>query len=267
MNYIKIKYEKNLNMINKTKNFIKIFKKFYKNLNDKEKKVLTYYKSIYYTYINKILYHGNLGSEITYIHDPNNCDFIFSQLRSHIQKYIVDRSIDCINTLDQILYKCPLTTQNITVFKGLSKDITKKIQKLKINDTFKFDTFLSTSFSPIKALSFANKNCCVIIINIPKKINYLYLPWGTGHKNLENELFSSDEFELLFPRGMILQLTKITEEYSKIGNKGNTYRNLKRKKGTKMKFFHFDVADIQPKILDLDSNKIMSMLHYVKLSL
>ena len=241
------------NSINKTNPIRKEFEKIYKRLSPEETECLSNYKGIGYQQINEFLYNKSL-----ILTTPSN-PISISNLVDESYNNITNK----INTIDKLIdsYR---TKEDCIVYRGIQlNDKLKHITKMKNDETITFDNYMSTSlsvqtahqftgFKPSKAISRH-----IMIINIKKDTPLFYLIWNSVKKSIKAETLNMSEFELLLPRGCVLELkekkeiatTDIPFNYT-----WNSYNKNKEglKTNEKMMFYIFNIKNInQSEILPL----------------
>lgn len=141
--------------------------------------------------------------------------------------------IKSIVELDEIFKKCPKTTEEYYVYRGidfkdekLEENMLNKLRKLKKGDVFSFENYLSTSLLNDQALEFLDSHfvetkkakCCLFRIKIPKNSKVLYLDseltvftmlrqkWKYANSNINNyPVYLISEYEILLPRSCQLK--------------------------------------------------------------
>jgi hypothetical protein len=214
---------KDLNFLKNNKTLVNKSNKTYKTLTQKELSILNYYK-FYGDQVNEFILNDtkDLTIIISNYDDDNNdnndnndndigitnkCNNLYNIFENNYNSYM-----KYIKLLDTILNKQKTTSEVITYRGDSNFQLLNKLKKLKINDTFTFENYLSVSLKKSIAQIFTKGNQEVLsIIIIPKNFNYLYLPWnpnsyGDGDKPILEEHVHQSEYELVLPRNCELKL-------------------------------------------------------------
>ena len=284
-------FKENINRTNKSyEKMLKLilpirtdYLKIYKKLSAKEMGVLTIYKENGYAQINELLYKNTI-TNIEPLKFSNklkmgNLNDIINEKYNSLKEHI--------EILDKILTKYKLKTET-TVFRGISGDLVKQFEKLKVGNEITMPSFLSASFDPSVAFGFTlehyitkkTKTKYLIEIKLPANTNTSYIQFGLTNtefaKKFTNENFSISEFELLLERGSVLKLDKIStieERFFTLDNMDwKRYLNTKNKV-KKIKVYHMSLSKIDrkevPTMADIAKkinwNKIMTPVLLKKL--
>lgn len=285
-------FKENINRTNKSyEKMLKLilpirtdYLKIYKKLSAKEMDVLSTYKGMGYVQINEFLYKNTITNieplKFSNKSKMGNLSDIINQKYNSLKENI--------EILDKILTKYKLKTET-TVFRGISGDLVKQFEKLKVGNEITMPSFLSTSFNPSVAFNFTyegfkqtkkTKSRYLIEIKLPANTNTSYVQWGLTNteftKKKTNEKFSMSEFELLLERGYVLKLDKIStieERFFTLDNMDwKRYLNTKNKV-KKIKVYHMSLSRIDkkeiPTMADISKkinwNKIMTPVLLKKL--
>ena len=275
------------NMIDKYKqeifwlsqNMKKTYDKFYKKQSEYSIYTLTHYKQLGYFEINTFLYDRKLFfseykkylflviDDIYKKHKTLDKNQLKEEIINNIY-YSFYRIIKSISTIDALFAKAPKLDTEIVVYRGLKfitpkleEKMVAKLSKLKKNDIFINENYLSTSMLNTTALDFleshfsneAKPKCCLFKIIIPKNTRVLYLDsdltgfdflkYGEG-ENTREHLFS--EYEILLPRSTQLKFIK---KYTISGKVPTTCKveNIKKGKITDILVYEFKMVGINPK--------------------
>jgi hypothetical protein len=173
--------------------------------------------------------------------------------------------------LDEIFKKCPKTTEEYYVYRGidfkdqkLEENMLSKLRKLNKGDIFSFENYLSTSLLNDQALEFLDSHfvetkkakCCLFRIKIPKNAKVLYLDSEltvfsmlrqTRKEIVPNmndyPVYLISEYELLLPRSCQL---KYINSYT-INGKVPTVcsiKNLDKKKISDILVYDFEMIGV-----------------------
>jgi hypothetical protein len=221
------------------------YNEIYKKLSKEERDVLTFYKGRGYVNINKLLIHNFL--DFSYVQHilkkmlkeilPPNENVSLEIIIYYSYKLLTDK----IKILDGIINKYK-TKNELIVYRGMKCD--DLFSRLKINDTFTFKNFLSTSLDinvPIEGFT----NDCLLELTLPKETPICYLNWNVNNlKNLLNQDIQGSEFEILLGRNYEFKLTKISK--LKIKDYNITWKKIKNKKFRKKEIdvYHFTFVKI-----------------------
>lgn len=258
----------------------KIYDKFYDKIGKYGLYILQDYKINGYAMINSFLYNRenffmNYEKSLFSIIDSifkNRKTVDITTLKSEFVNnifYTFYRIIKSIIELDKIFTKCPKTTEEYYVYRGidfkepkLEENMLNKLRKLKKGDIFSFENYLSTSLLNDTALEFLESHfvetnqakCCLFRIRIPKNMRVLYLDSElTGfsmlkqhHKNIDNDeypVYLMSEYEIVLPRSCLL---KYVNSYT-INGKVPTVcsiKNLNKKKISDIYVYDFEMIGI-----------------------
>ena len=258
----------------------KIYDKFYNKIGRYGLYILHDYKLIGYKMINSFLYDRknffinydkSLFSIIDNIFKKKKTIDITTLKSEFVNNifYTFYRIIKSIIELDTIFTKCPKTTEEYYVYRGinfkdkeLEENMLSKLRKLKKGDTFSFENYLSTSLLNDTALEFLESHfvetkqakCCLFRIHIPKNMRVLYLDSElTGFsmlkkedKNIDNDdypVYLMSEYEIVLPRSCLL---KYVNSYT-INGKVPTIcsmKNLNKKKISDIYVYDFEMIGI-----------------------
>lgn len=254
----------------------KIYDKFYNNIGKYGLYILEDYKLNGYEMINSFLYDRenffiNYEKSLFSIIDnifKNRKTIDITTLKSEFVNnvfYTFYRLIKSIIELDTIFTKCPKTTEEYYVYRGinfkdkeLEENMLTKLRKLKKGDTFSFENYLSTSLLNDTALEFLESHfvetkqakCCLFRIRIPKKMRVLYLDTEhTGFSilkrkhNEEHPVYLMSEYEIVLPRSCLL---KYVNSYT-INGKVPTVcsiKNLDKKKISDIYVYDFEMIGV-----------------------
>ena len=254
----------------------KIYDKFYNNIGKYGLYILEDYKLNGYEMINSFLYDRenffiNYEKSLFSIIDnifKNRKTIDITTLKSEFVNnvfYTFYRLIKSIIELDTIFTKCPKTTEEYYVYRGinfkdkeLEENMLDKLRKLKKGDTFSFENYLSTSLLNNTALEFLESHfvetkqakCCLFRIRIPKKMRVLYLDTElTGFSilkrkhNEEHPVYLMSEYEIVLPRSCLL---KYVNSYT-INGKVPTVcsiKNLDKKKISDIYVYDFEMIGV-----------------------
>lgn len=221
------------------------YNEIYKNFIKEERDVLTFYKGPGYVYINNLLIHNYLDfSNIQQILKkmlkeilPPNENINLEIIIYYSYKLLTDK----IKILDGIINKYKIKNELI-VYRGMKCD--GLFSRLKINDTFTFKNFLSTSLDINVPIELFAKDC-LLELTLPKETPICYLNWNVDNlKNLLNQDIQGSEFEILLGRNYEFKLTKISK--LKIKDYNITWKKIKNKKYRKKEIdvYHFTFIKI-----------------------
>lgn len=264
----------------KSINLKKIYDKFYDKIGKYGLYILQDYKLIGYKMINSFLYDRenffmNYEKSLFSIIDSifkNRKTIDITTLKSEFVNnifYTFYRIIKSIIELDIIFTKCPKTTEEYYVYRGinfkdkeLEENMLTKLRKLKKGDTFSFENYLSTSLLNDTALEFLESHfvetkqakCCLFRIKIPKNAKVLYLDSElTGFSMLKRErkkidndeypVYLMSEYEIVLPRSCLL---KYVNSYT-INGKVPTIcsiKNLNKKKISDILVYDFEMIGV-----------------------
>ena len=264
----------------KSINLKKIYDKFYNKIGKYGLYILQDYKLIGYKMINSFLYDRenffmNYDKSLFSIIDSifkNRKTIDITTLKSEFVNnifYTFYRIIKSIIELDIIFTKCPKTTEEYYVYRGinfkdkeLEENMLAKLRKLKKGDTFSFENYLSTSLLNDTALEFLESHfvetkrakCCLFRIRIPKNMRVLYLDSElTGfsmlkreYKKIDNDeypVYLMSEYEIVLPRSCQL---KYVNSYT-INGKVPTVcsiKNLNKKKISDILVYDFEMIGV-----------------------
>lgn len=190
---------------------------------------LIYYKSTGYTFVNGLLIknmqfpsYGFLEDVNKSVNENNNSEkklTIYDVLQSMNISGIISQSIKTIKDLDKMIYEAPKMTKvkNLVLYRGTNHDIQQDfICGQRDKDTYYYTTpsYMSTSFSPITSMDFAQPNSCGIFISIVmpsnlKGLQGMFVNWkmvqGDKFENAEID----SEFEFILPRLTKFKVEKI----------------------------------------------------------
>ena len=222
----------------------KIYDKFYNKIGRYGLYILQDYKLNGYKMINTFLYDRenffiNYDKSLFSIIDSifkNRKTIDLTTLKSEFVNnifYTFYRIIKSIIEIDNIFKKCPKTTEEYYVYRGidfkdkhLEENMLNKLRKLKKGDIFSFENYLSTSLLNDQALEFLDSHfvetklakCCLFRIKIPKNSKVLYLDseltvfsmlrQRRKDKDLNTNnhpVYLISEYELLLPRSCQLK--------------------------------------------------------------
>ncbi len=240
--------------------FYSYFTRAYKKLSKAELKALAQYKGGDYMYINKFVNGDKFIDHYTISLVPKTSKMIIYDDFAQIFKLFYDIHIK----LDKVIASLHLP-KDMIVYRG-EKHL-GNMKKSKIGDTFKYNTYISTSLTPIIADKFMRNGGIIMSIRLKKGMNAAYLPWeltdGLGENDgvythgksatqsqssINKENMENSEMELLLPRGITLKLVEKKDIAGYMGKKDIMYV--------------FDIVDINadeiPKFADLDRNNIMT---------
>ena len=240
--------DKNNRINNLSKKILPIiidYNEIYKNLTTEERDVLTFYKGMGFENINNLLIHNYLDfSNVQHILKkmlkeilPPNENINLEIIIYYSYKLLTDR----IKILDGIINKYK-TKNELIVYRGMKCD--GLFSRLKINDTFTFKNFLSTSLDINVPIEFF-ANDCLLELTLPKETPICYLNWNVDNlKNLLNQDIQGSEFEILLGRNYEFKLTKISK--LKIKDYNITWKKIKNKKFRKKEIdvYHFKFVKI-----------------------
>lgn len=272
-----------------------IYDKFYKNIGKYGLYILQDYKLVGYKMINSFLYDRqnfftnydkSLFSIIDNIFKKRKTIDITTLKSEFVNNifYTFYRIIKSIIELDTIFTKCPKTTEEYYVYRGinfkdkeLEENMLSKLRKLKKGDTFSFENYLSTSLLNDTALEFLESHfvdtkhakCCLFRIRIPKKIRVLYLDSElTGFSMLKKEqinindddypIYLMSEYEIVLPRSCLL---KYVNSYT-INGKVPTVcsiKNLNKKKISDILVYDFEIIGINKEREKFNLNDFMNI--------
>lgn len=256
----------------------KIYDKFYNKIGRYGLYILQDYKLNGYKMINTFLYDRenffiNYDKSLFSIIDTifkNRKTIDITTLKSEFVNnifYTFYRIIKSIIELDEIFKKCPKTTEEYYVYRGidfkdqkLEENMLSKLRKLNKGDIFSFENYLSTSLLNDQALEFLDSHfvetkkakCCLFRIKIPKNAKVLYLDseltvfsmLRQGRKNRNDyPVYLISEYELLLPRSCQL---KYINSYT-INGKVPTVcsiKNLDKKKISDILVYDFEMVNI-----------------------
>lgn len=110
--------------------------------------------------------------------------------------------IDIIKKIDTVFSMAPETKTPLTIYRGMKLDAIVnsrryKTENVMMNYKGKYEGFVSCSLSYEVADNFTKGTCCVLEINIPVGTKLIYL---------ESLTDSSEEYEVLIPRGSVLEI-------------------------------------------------------------
>lgn len=267
--YIQAKNNYKMSLLNKTSKIINVLNEKFNSLSKKEKQVLNDYKEEGYKQLKTFL-----TKDIITFEKHFNKLYLFSDeinfKSNEINLYDVYKNIyytlkNKINIMDNIFFK-KSHVQNIQLFKGVRSGHTLNLlMKLIKNNTpiktITIDEYFSTSLDPNVALTFMKENKNNIIIQIQtEKCPYIYIPWEINRtnnlkrENLKNTKafsFRKSEFEILLPRGIVLEYLG-KEDF--INNKNNykNWHNYESRKNNKRKIYiyKFKIVGIKPKKIE-----------------
>ncbi len=222
----------------------KIYDKFYNKIGRYGLYILQDYKLTGYKMINIFLYDRetffiNYNKSLFSIIDDifkNRKTIDITTLKTNFVNniyYTLYRIIKSIIEIDKIFKKCPKTTEEYYVYRGidfkdekLEENMLNKLRKLKKGDIFSFNNYLSTSLLNDQALNFLDSHfvetkkakCCLFRIKIPKNARVLYLDSDLTvfymlrqkrndiDSNINNyPVYLISEYELLLPRSCQLK--------------------------------------------------------------
>jgi len=256
----------------------KIYDKFYNKIGRYGLYILQDYKLNGYKMINTFLYDRenffiNYDKSLFSIIDTifkNRKTIDITTLKSEFVNnifYTFYRIIKSIIELDEIFKKCPKTTEEYYVYRGidfkdqkLEENMLSKLRKLNKGDIFSFENYLSTSLLNDQALEFLDSHfvetkkakCCLFRIKIPKNAKVLYLDSElTVFSMLKQEhkkgndypIYLISEYEILLPRSCQL---KYINSYT-INGKVPTVcsiKNLDKKKISDILVYDFEMVNI-----------------------
>lgn len=215
--------------------------KFYGKCSEEELNALKYYKSVGVYFMTAYLLNEKLPDNLKQIpfpkfqynyvntclniKTPNDTDIPISNVKEYIEDYI-NLQIKQIRIMDGLFAKKDITKLNeqIILYRGMEcngKDT------MKVNDTFTFKNFISTSLDRTISEMFLSsynvytgKHKCLFVLKNLKDIPYLYLqPYmGTFQVKptamLETVSPEYEMFEYILPRGIQVKITDVKEEYA-----------------------------------------------------
>ena len=249
------------------------FKDFYRDLNKNEYKYLENYKNNSYNIFNFLV-------DCNIILDYNNILNLKNgkSLNLILKEYYNDLKKE-IQVIDNLFLKKSIKIKNnYSVFRGEHDiNIINNILNLKIGETINYKSFLSTSIDFKSALKFtkvSNENKIILLINIKKNNNIIYLPWLNDLKdrNIKKEkLYFNSEFEILLNRNANLRLKKIKkiEDSKKKINNLDWYTDINSKKKF-INLYIFDLVDYNKTIINnfndmkitIDNKNLLKNLYY-----
>ena len=260
----------------------KIYDKFYDKIGRYGLYILQDYKIHGYQMINTFLYDRenffiNYEKSLFSIIDDifkNRKTIDITTLKSEFVNnifYTFYRIIKSIIELDEIFKKCPKTTEEYYVYRGidfkdqkLEENMLSKLRKLKKGDIFSFENYLSTSLLNDTALNFLDSHfvetkhakCCLFRIKIQKNAKVLYLDseltvfsmLRQARKSInqnENDypVYLISEYELLLPRSCQL---KYVNSYTINGKVPIvcSLKNLNKKKISDILVYEFEMIGV-----------------------
>lgn len=267
--YIQAKKNYKMSLLNQTSKIINILNEKFNSLSKKEKQVLNDYKEEGYKQLKTFL-----AEDIITFEKHFNKLYLFSDeinfKSNEVNLYDVYKNIyytlkNKINIMDNIFFK-KSHVQNIQLFKGVRTGNTlDQLMRLVKNNTpvktITINEYFSTSLDPNVAFSFMKENKNNIIIQIEtERCPYIYLPWEINRtndlkkenlKNTKGFSFRKSEFEILLPRGIVLEYLG-KEDF--INNKNNykNWHNYELRKNNKRKIYiyKFKIVGIKPKKIE-----------------
>lgn len=252
---------------------IESFKDFYRDLNKNEYKYLENYKNNSYNIFN-LLVDSNIILDYNNILNLKNG----KSLNLILKEYYNDLKKE-IQVIDNLFLKKSIKIKNnYSVFRGEHDiNIINNILNLKIGETINYKSFLSTSIdfkSALRFTKFSNENKIILLINIKKNNNIIYLPWLNDLKdrNIKKEkLYFNSEFEILLNRNANLRLKKIKkiEDSKKKINNLDWYTDINSKKNF-INLYIFDLVDYNKTIINnfndikirIDNKNLLKNLYY-----
>ena len=259
----------------------KIYDKFYDKIGKYGLYILQDYKINGYAMINSFLYdrenffmnyEKSLFSIIDSIFKDRKTVDITTLKSEFVNNifYTFYRIIKSIIELDKIFTKCPKTTEEYYVYRGidfkeqkLEENMLNKLRKLKKGDIFSFENYLSTSLLNDEALEFLDSHfvetkkakCCLFRIKIPKNMRVLYLDseltgfssiFKKHHKNIDNNespVYLMSEYEIVLPRSCLL---KYVNSYTIKGKVPTvcSIKNLNKRKISDIYVYDFEMIGI-----------------------
>lgn len=277
-NYKKhIEYNKKL--IKESDIFIKKYKKFYSKLEKNELQALDSYKGSGYYIINHLLYNNKFNKDyiMEYIaHSKDGRELVVKGLYDYVKSRISE-TLSNISGIDKLFVKAPESDKKLTLFRGVYEMKDKFLSKHKVGDKIKFNSYTSTSFAPSVSAKFIDKSykkklsCCFMVITIPKGVKMIYLPWFNQDPNkpisLSNSYYSSDEFELLLPRGCEFIVTKIDKIKTRdiAINKFKKYKQLHKDilSNSETTIYYLKYIGNNPNKLELNADQLISSIKRV----
>lgn len=163
---------------------------------DKRKSVLETLKDENTKYINTL---SNRDIEILKSYSEDEVPFqeALKKLLKNPESKISHKHLhNLVGPLQKIILNSPPLTGEIKVYRGTTDD--PPMNKLKVGDLFKNPIFVSTSYNKKSAMVFTGKNCCLLIITVPKHQSVLYLSDISSFK---------EESEILLPAGTVFRVT------------------------------------------------------------
>lgn len=249
------------------------FKDFYRDLNKNEYKYLENYKNNSYNIFN-FLVDSNIILDYNNILNLKNG----KSLNLILKEYYNDLKKE-IQVIDNLFLKKSIKIKNnYSVFRGEHDiNIINNILNLKIGETINYKSFLSTSIdfkSALRFTKFSNENKIILLINIKKNNNIIYLPWldDLKDRNIKKEkLYFNSEFEILLNRNANLRLKKIKkiEDSKKKINNLDWYTDINSKKKF-INLYIFDLVDYNKAIINnfndikivIDNKNLLKNLYY-----
>lgn len=237
--------------------FYSYFSRKYKALDKGDLKALAQYKGGDYMYINRFVNGDKFIDHYTISLTSKTKNMRIFDDFANIFKLFYD-----IHTkLDRVISSLKLP-RDMIVYRG-ERNL-GNMRKSKIGDTFKYNTYISTSLTPIVANKFLYDSGGIIMaIKLRKDMNVAYLPWeltyglgendgvytdGKSQGTINKEEMIMSEMELLLPRGITLKLVE--------------KKDIKGYMGKRDIMYVFSIEDVNadtiPKFGELDKNNIMT---------
>lgn len=270
--------EYNKKILKDSEYFISKYKNFYNKLDKSDLEGLSYYKGDGYYMLNYLLNNNKLSNEylINYIKkSKDGKEVTMSGLKDYV-KFKINKLLENILKLEKVFQKAPKSDKKLSVFRGITETDTKIISQYKVGDKIKFNSYTSTSFSPKISVRFMKNrftkklNCCFMVIEIPKNVKMIYLPWvnqDNNKQNLTDHTFDGDEFELLLPRGCEFVVTKIDKVKTTdlFLNYNKKYKELQKDilSNNKTSIYYLKYIGEDPNKLDFNADNIISTINKV----